>query len=891
MLEKVLKISIPIILILTILLIGYNEYKKVTIESGNPLSIIPVNASIIFEFNEIDKLNQYINSKDIWKKIRNINFLNTAQENIQIISDFFNTNKMVFKRNHLFISLHRTGIEESGILLSTSFINKNHLEEHGILKLIGSVESTYTYDKKAIVKIKLNTEGDFLFCCINEDLLFASTNKTLVEDAIRQSKTQINLSNTKEFQQIYQTTRRGTPINLFYNFNQLINFSSIYTKQESKSTTLNNFLNWTGSDLKIGNNSIIANGFSYIDQNITNYTDILKDSENSKSKIEKYIPKTTQYLIGMSFNDVKNIYDNKNTFLEKKNGLWEWGKRKKEFIEKYQFDYEKFIQSLESEVGVFSCFTNIKRKYVYVKAKSDVLSIGMLQSLFDLKETKEYRNISINKIRGESALISELFGDLLYAENSNYVTSIEDYLFFSNNHVNLEYLIDNYNSSDILANSYNFQNYKKFVSDNANLIFYINPGEISKELVKSLNDEWGKRIIFNEDSILKFTGLSLQLSMRNDYLMNSLTLFYDKDYKEDLKENWSVQLDTSFILSPQIIYNYFTKKEEVLVQDAANKIYLFSPEGDLKWVKKLKSPIIGEVSQLDYYKNKKLQILFNTDHQLHLIDRLGNYVEGYPLQAPEETSLPHSLFDYEKNKEYRIVIIGDDNNIYNLNKKGEKVIGWKYTAENSRIKSNPVHFSHNKKDYIVCLDEDKIKLLARNGSERIAYNTPKGILNNLIHQCNNGDLLGVTLEGKLWTGRLENGESSEITLPNLTSESKLITANLNWKNLSKIDGSSKIIFSSENQIWVLNRNYESLHTKEFPKNIRSIKVFNHKSSSYLCIHSGDKLHIIKDKEEIKGSPIDVKYMYDVSNLDQDEEINILVVKNNFLYNYEFTTYE
>ena len=63
---------------------------------------------------------------------------------------------------------------------------------------------------------------------------------------------------------------------------------------------------------------------------------------------------------------------------------------------------------------------------------------------------------------------------------------------------------------------------------------------------------------------------------------------------------------------------------------------------------------MGTVSQIDYYKNGKLQLLFNTENQLYMIDRLGNFVTNYPIDLPTTTHLSHALFDYDNNKKYRI---------------------------------------------------------------------------------------------------------------------------------------------------------------------------------------------------------------------------------------------
>ena len=116
---------------------------------------------------------------------------------------------------------------------------------------------------------------------------------------------------------------------------------------------------------------------------------------------------------------------------------------------------------------------------------------------------------------------------------------------------------------------------------------------------------------------------------------------------------------------------------------------------------------MGGVSQIDFYKNKKLQLLFNTENKLYIIDRLGRFVKDFPISLPVKATNPHALFDYNKNRDYRILIAGEDEIVYNLKKDGNKVKGWKYKGKNGLIKSKLSHFTVQGKDYILCPSKEK----------------------------------------------------------------------------------------------------------------------------------------------------------------------------------------
>ena len=142
--------------------------------------------------------------------------------------------------------------------------------------------------------------------------------------------------------------------------------------------------------------------------------------------------------------------------------------------------------------------------------------------------------------------------------------------------------------------------------------------------------------------------------------------------------------------------------------------------------------------------------MFNTESQLYLIDRNGKNVDNFPILLPSNTKVGHSLFDYNNTRKYRILIVGDENNIYNLDKKGKKIKGWKYEKNNNRINKKLQNFRVGNKDYILAeRNNSNTQLLAINGSERVKFE--QGIqcsMETLSDLTNNGTLYAITSEGK-----------------------------------------------------------------------------------------------------------------------------------------------
>ena len=106
--------------------------------------------------------------------------------------------------------------------------------------------------------------------------------------------------------------------------------------------------------------------------------------------------------------------------------------------------------------------------------------------------------------------------------------------------------------------------------------------------------------------------------------------FMMKNTKNQLKEEWYYPLDTISNINPQFIENHFLKKKMILIQDNLNNLISLNTSGEKLWSKSLKFKILGKINFIDFYKNNKYQALFNTKDQLHLIDRNGKYVDGFP---------------------------------------------------------------------------------------------------------------------------------------------------------------------------------------------------------------------------------------------------------------------
>jgi hypothetical protein len=205
----------------------------------------------------------------------------------------------------------------------------------------------------------------------------------------------------------------------------------------------------------------------------------------------------------------------------------------------------------------------------------------------------------------------------------------------------------------------------------------------------------------------------------NGLFYNGITLLQTEAYTPETGAVWELALADRVTQGPFIVKNHYTGALETLVQDENNLIHLISANGKVIWSKQLEGQIRSEVHQVDVYKNKKLQMLFNTDQKLHLLDRNGNSVESYPVKLPAEPSTSVSVADYDGSRDYRFFIPLSDGQILCYAITGKQVDGWDFKPVSEKIVLPVRHIRIKRKDYLfTVLAKGEILLLNRRGKPR-----------------------------------------------------------------------------------------------------------------------------------------------------------------------------
>lgn len=287
--------------------------------------------------------------------------------------------------------------------------------------------------------------------------------------------------------------------------------------------------------------------------------------------------------------------------------------------------------------------------------------------------------------------------------NLEYLTILDEYILLSDTKEAIKLGIEHYENQAVLAN----QNYFTALTDKLGSAGHILITEnLESDNKKSINT--AHQVTFEKD----FT------------LINTVVSSFAKKPKSGINQAQNITLDNNIILAPQLVKNHRTNNYEIITQDQDNNLHLISSDGKALWKKQLDGPILGNIKQVDIYKNNKLQYAFCTSKTFYIIDRNGNHIDNFPVSFKDDITQPLAVFDYDKNKRYRFIIT-QSNEVLMLDKTGKRVKGFQFSKTNNTngegiIQETPKHFRIGNKDFIVInADKEGIYFLDRTGKTRL----------------------------------------------------------------------------------------------------------------------------------------------------------------------------
>ena len=705
-------------------------------------------------------------------------------------------------------------------------------------------EDNYNF-KKQIKIIESLSENNPILICLSGDK--KNNSFTIIT---RQNKTDLEISNDtiykKIIDSIYIISNSADKIE-----KSALNKSRLYEKYKNlnsedasfsifvRSPFSNNFFKSifgeafsnVNNDLflkaNLFNDKILINGMSVITDSTTLSKNILKNTKPKENKIIYAIPNNFKNFYSIRFDDFQML------------------KKSLVNIDKDSINIERKILDEIVEIGI----SEIEENKVVILRSNDIN-----KTTIEAQKYKTYNNYKGKEILEipETEEINNLINPLETGIDLDKLVIIDDYIFASNSLKSLKTVIENY----FLKNTYQYsENYKK------SKLF------MSKESSFDINSKNGSLINFSKLIGLKsskneFNNVKFQIVNENEILhINGVIDNYSNEsLDKEISKIFITKIKGKIVMKPHFVTNHITKAKEIVVQDNNNYLYLISNQGKVIWKKKLAGKILGEIKQVDIYKNGRLQLIFVTDKRLYVLDRNGKEVKPFPKVFRDKITKPLSVFDYDNNKNYRFLIT-QNNDLLMYDSKGKIVKGFKYDKSHEIIYS-PKHYRIKNKDIIIVKTEKGLKILNRRGKIRIKIKDNINFSNSDVFRLNNY-LIGTSKKGNLVQIDM-NGSVSTRKL-NLSNNHKI---NSKYNLVSIIDG---------NKLTTLNKSIDLPFG-----NYSEPKIFSYNKRKKFSIfdNQSKKIYLFDDKLNLVESfPIYSISNIDLDNIDKDQNLELILTED------------
>ncbi len=899
---------IVLALLLAIILTGIFLLQRRSAELAEPPDAIPGEAALVIKINDIREAIRFLDHESAFlhkgllkEKVSHIlefyKTINSLQGEYPAVSE-------VISENPLYISYSkREGGEYSFLLYIEGFSGRRGGDIDNLIRYLtgddADIETRLHRNREVKEAVLKNGEDDRkLVWSVSEGILIAGFSGSCVDNSIDELARGTGISGNESFRLLQSTWVSDANAHIYIDYGQLpLIISNLIHPQFSKRTiSFGGIAEMAGLDIYFRDGSIMLNGFCLTPADELQYLDLFDDQHGNPVAIERIIPDNALFFVAFGLDDFSKFNSDYRDLLKEQGKIGEYLEKLKVAENKSGRDVTVFFEkNFEGEAALWYAESNVD------EGASPFMALKLNDNKRAMQEIKSVAGINTkdtgSKLPGEKGVLrfpvpnlpELLFGRLFSNVETPYLIFLDDYVVFGGSDDGLVHYGKAIQSELTLDNNPGFSRYSKYLASGSNINLFFNLTLLSRTFSEYLNAPLDEVFEKNPHMPGDFRGVSIRFSSlrRNMIYKNAVFSYYSYKLQHESLE-WQLLLDTLIEFKPQLVVNHHTGANEIFLQDMNNNIYLIDADGNILWRKKLPGPVLGSVYQIDFYRNGRLQMLFNTEKKIYLLDRNGNDVAGYPVKLPSPATTGISLFDYEGDGNYRIFIPSQDKNVYLFNKQGERVRGWEFEGTETEVHKPVQYFRTGGRDYIVFADLYNVYILDRRGNTRVSVPSSFPLSRNNYPIFEESPAPHLVVTDTLGFARYIyfNGEVEERDM-GLYSAGHFFS----YSDVDS-DGQKELIFVDSRRVDVFKDDKTMLFSYEFEDSV------THRPFIYdfgpgnrkigIVLQNKGKIYLLDSNGSVsEGFPLEGRSLFSVGFLDRERRYFSLITggKHNFLYNY------
>ena len=269
---------------------------------------------------------QTISASNMWQGIKTFPPFAELTQSADMMDDVINSNQQVFAllgQKHLLISVHMTKAKDYDFVYYADMkeASKSSVLKASLTSIIKQLDYSHTvrnYNKIEVNEFLDPKSRDVLSIAFVNNYLVCSYSKQLIDrviDASLNPSAQTGLD--PRFTEVNQLTSADGMCRLFINYSTFHQYLGVYMDDVADVKALFSSMFYTGLDVKLEDDLLLADGYSIVNDSMSSYLQALSISGKSSTDAEKVFSEKTSFFVSLGFNDFNTFYSNLEKTLQK----------------------------------------------------------------------------------------------------------------------------------------------------------------------------------------------------------------------------------------------------------------------------------------------------------------------------------------------------------------------------------------------------------------------------------------------------------------------------------------------------------------------------------------------------------------------------------------------
>lgn len=699
---------------------------------------VPVDAIAIFSFRNSSVLKEaFLDSTSIF--LRYLNRDNGLLRLINLMNRMCDDPSLkALSGSETLFSVHYSAKNELSLLycadLSDNSINKEIFVKTLYQALTG-------YKKRVFSGVDIHMSNKVQFA-VYRNTFIASTSPIVLESSIRHLISKTSILDNHEFARVLKETINKDNL-LFINHQNIGKvFSGIAEwKYWGYSDFLSKFSSWTTLSGRFSSTCHIYQGDFMNLKGVGNYSEVFKNYAGGEMKSWKVLPYNTYVLLALPLKDF-DLFSG----------------RYREYKELY-----KKLNSVRTE-EYKNWFMSLEPKEI----ATALLPFEGTQQWVTLIRTgvKERDKEGVVEIFKHKGAIADLFGKVFSNTTEESYCRSGEWVIIGGNKIIKEFARGTFLNFTMEGYYSQTDLYSKILKENSLLSVIVNvsaqPDSFAALFKKSLREPVREQL--NDKN---FEAIVYQLNQSDSGIKMNLLIYAEQikqlpepeREREDKAGGWGLDTIVRIDKGPFKLVNFNNGETEYLEQLPNFNLRLSDKDKKGIWTVPFQTPVRGFVAQVDYFRNKKLQMLFASGNELYLLDRKGRFAGTYPKRVDSLIMLGPKTYDIKGDGDFAIMLLHTDNTLRLYDRECKHYPAWNDISREETIKEFPELVKIGRNKYWVLRTQLETIIYTINGNPVTKFTGKNSLMPGTeIKIASQSEVIVTTKEGKNVILNLENGK-------------------------------------------------------------------------------------------------------------------------------------